>query len=145
MKILEVYSFYFFCYHVILALEASYAVLQHLSLFFLFFHENICCGYSLEGPQWGTSYEYPGVVWWGKGVVCLLLQGVKLILAYSWARPAILAAGIGRGRMFFFSSVSVTSFTSFSPVPLFTSTISSISPHFIWEMTQNDPQGLTCC
>ena len=28
-------------------------------LFFLFRHENICCGYSLEVPQNGTSNEYP--------------------------------------------------------------------------------------
>ena len=27
--------------------------------FFLFLHKNICCGYSLEVPQWGTSNEYP--------------------------------------------------------------------------------------
>ena len=27
-------------------------------MFFLFLHENICCGYSLEVPQWGTSNEY---------------------------------------------------------------------------------------
>ena len=27
--------------------------------FFLFFHENICCGYSWKVPQWGTSHEYP--------------------------------------------------------------------------------------
>ena len=28
-------------------------------LFFLFLHENICCGYSLEATRWGTSNEYP--------------------------------------------------------------------------------------
>ena len=28
-------------------------------IFFLFLHENICCGYSLEVPQRGTSNEYP--------------------------------------------------------------------------------------
>ena len=28
------------------------------SSFFFFFHENICCGYSLEVPHWGTSNEY---------------------------------------------------------------------------------------
>ena len=28
-------------------------------IFFLFLYENICCGYSLEVPQWGTSNEYP--------------------------------------------------------------------------------------
>ena len=27
--------------------------------FSLFLHENICCGYSLEGPHWGIFYEYP--------------------------------------------------------------------------------------
>ena len=28
-------------------------------IFFLFLHENICCGYSLEVPQRGASNEYP--------------------------------------------------------------------------------------
>ena len=28
-------------------------------IFSLFLHENICCGYSLEVPQQGTSNEYP--------------------------------------------------------------------------------------
>ena len=27
--------------------------------FFLFFHGNICCGYSLDLPHSGTSNEYP--------------------------------------------------------------------------------------
>ena len=26
--------------------------------FFLLLHKNICCGYSLEAPQWGVSNEY---------------------------------------------------------------------------------------
>ena len=26
---------------------------------FLFLHENICCGYSLEASRRGTTYEYP--------------------------------------------------------------------------------------
>ena len=30
-----------------------------LGYFFLFLHENICCGYSLEVPQQGISNEYP--------------------------------------------------------------------------------------
>ena len=47
-------------------------------------------------------------------------QGVQLILAYSWARPAILAAFKGRGRMFLFLLfLHFLSFLSFSPVPLF--------------------------
>ena len=28
-------------------------------IFFLFRHENICCGYSLEAPRRGASNEYP--------------------------------------------------------------------------------------
>ena len=28
-------------------------------MFLLFFHENICCGYSLEVPWRGTPNEYP--------------------------------------------------------------------------------------
>ena len=28
-------------------------------IFFLFLHENICCGYSLEAPRRGASNEYP--------------------------------------------------------------------------------------
>ena len=36
-------------------------------------------------------------------VVCILhYRGIQLILAYSWARPAILVAGKGRGEMFLF-------------------------------------------
>ena len=43
-----------------------------------------------------------GVVRCGKGVVCLIHRGVQLILAYSWARPAILVADKGRGGMLLF-------------------------------------------
>ena len=32
---------------------------QKALIFFLFLHENLCCGYSLEVPHWGTSNEYP--------------------------------------------------------------------------------------
>ena len=40
------------------------------------------------------------VVGWCEDVVYLRHRGVQLILAYSWARPAILVAGKGRGVMF---------------------------------------------
>ena len=47
-------------------------------------------------------------------VSCILRhQGVQLILAYSWARPAILVAGKGRGKMFYFFCSS-----TFIPVSL---------------------------
>ena len=42
--------------------------------------------------------------WLGEAKVSCILRhrGVQLILAYSWARPAILAAGKSRGGMFLF-------------------------------------------
>ena len=33
--------------------------LKTVMILFLFHHENICCGYSLEVPQWDASNEYP--------------------------------------------------------------------------------------
>ena len=65
----------------------------------------------------------------GVKVSCILHhRGVQLTLAYSWARPAILVAGKGRGGMFLFFC-----FFTFIPVPFsslslsfFSSNISSI-------------------
>ena len=75
-------------------------------------------------------------------------RGVQLILAYSWARPAILVVSKGRGGMFLFLLfLHFHSCSSFFPVPLFHllySLFCLFSP-FLWETTQNDPQGLTCC
>ena len=84
----------------------------------------------------------------GAKVLCILHHwGVQLILAYSWARPAILVVGKGRGGMFLFLPfLHFLSCSSFFPVPLFHllySLFYLFSP-FLWETTQNDPQGLTC-
>ena len=84
----------------------------------------------------------------GAKVLCILHHwGVQLILAYSWARPAILVVGKGRGGMFLFLLfLHFNSCSSFFPVPLFHllySLFYLFSP-FLWETTQNDPQGLTC-
>ena len=49
--------------------------------------------------------QLPPYSWWSGGakVLCILHHwGVQLILAYSWARPAILVVGKGRGGMFLF-------------------------------------------
>ena len=90
--------------------------------------------------------------WWGWSggakVLCILHhRGVQLILAYSWARPAILVVSKGRGGMFLFLLfLHFHSCSSFFPVPLFHllySLFCLFSP-FLWETTQNDPQGLTC-
>ena len=49
------------------------------------------------GGDWGR---------WRRCHVSYVTQGVHLILAYSWAKPAILVAGKGRGGNVFISSVS---------------------------------------
>ena len=54
-----------------------------------------------------------GVIGCGKGVMYLSHGGVQLRLAYSWARPAILVAGKGRGECLYFFC-----FFTFIPVPL---------------------------
>ena len=82
----------------------------------------------------------------GAKMSCILChRGVQLILAYSWARPAILVAGKGREVMFLFLLfLHFHSCSSFFPVPLFhlfCYLFCLFSP-FLWETTQNDPQGL---
>ena len=59
--------------------------------------------------------------WGGVKVSCVLChRGVQLILAYSWARPAILVAGVGREVMFLFLLfLHFQSCSSFFSVPLF--------------------------
>ena len=84
----------------------------------------------------------------GAKVLCILHHwGVQLILAYSWARPAILVVGKNRRGMFLFLLfLHFHSCSSFFPVPLFhlfCYLFCLFSP-FLWETTQNDPQGLTC-
>ena len=63
-------------------------------------------------------YKYRGVVGYGEGVVYLTDQ---LILAYSWARLAILVAGKGRGECFY-----LFCFSPFVPVPLSSLSLSCI-------------------
>ena len=81
-------------------------------------------------------WEWSGVA----KVSCILRpQSFQLILAYSWARPAILVAGKGRGGMFLFLLfLHFRSCSSFFPVPLFHFyyLVFFFSP-FLWETTQN--------
>ena len=88
-------------------------------------------------------------VWSGIAkVLCILRHwGVQLILAYSWARLAKLVAGKGRGECFLFLlSLPFHSCSSFFPVLLFHLLyfLFCLFSPFLWETTQNDPQGLTC-
>ena len=60
----------------------------------------------------------------GAKVSCILChRGVQLILAYSWARPAILVASKGREVIFFYFFC----FFTFIPVPLSSLSLSFIS------------------
>ena len=96
---------------------------------------------------WQGHYCDALIVWCIVTSPVLHHLGVQLILAYSWARPAILVVGKGRGGMFLFLLfLHFHSCSSFFPVPLFHllySLFYLFSP-FLWETTQNDPQGLTC-
>ena len=116
----------------ILSLIISFLIIDHNSVS------------PLKAPYFTTNRGWSG----GAKVLCILDHwGVQLILAYSWARPAILVVGKGRGGMFLFLLfLHFHSCSSFFPVPLFHllySLFYLFSP-FLWETTQNDPQGLTC-
>ena len=72
-------------------------------------------------------------------------QGVQLILAYSWTRPAVLAAGKGRGGILFLLFLHFFSFPYFFHIPLFhLNYLFYLFSPFLREMIQNDPQGLSC-
>ena len=76
---------------------------------------------------------------------CILrYRGVQLILAYSRARPAILAAGKGRGGMFcffcFFTFIHFPLSFSFSSPLLSLLSLFSLSS----KSDTNDSQALTC-
>ena len=86
------------------------------------------CSYSLTELVTTCQFVlYPKYSGGAKKLCILCHRAIRLILAYSWARPAILAADKGRGGMFYFFCF----FTSI-PVPLsslflsFISTVSSL-------------------
>ena len=92
--------------------------------------------FALEGWSEGAKVSY-----------ILRHRGVQLIMAYRWARPAILVAGKGRGGMFLFLLfLHFQSCSFFFPVPLFLLFyyLSYLFSAFLWETTQNDIRGLTC-
>ena len=80
-------------------------------------------------------------------VSCILRhRGVQLKLAYSWARPAILVAGKGRGGMFLFLLLlHFHSCSYFFPNRLFHLLyyLFYLFSPFLWETTQNDQKTPT--
>ena len=120
-------------------LAGVYIYLKNFFFFFFFYkHMSIYSRIQVNTRGWSGGVK----------VSCILChRGVHLILAYSWARPAIVEVGKGRGGMFLFLLfLPFHSCSSFFPVPLFHLfyyLFYLFSP-FLWETTQNDPQGLTC-
>ena len=71
-----------------------------------------CCG-SIRINAWEELS-----LWGGAKVSCILRhRGVQLILAYSWARPAILVAGKGGWGIFLFLLFLHLHSCSFLPCP----------------------------
>ena len=99
------------------------------------------------GRTLGFSHPHPGVVGWCEGAVYLTSPGRPTDIGLQLGKAAILVVGKGRGGMFLFLLfLHFHSCSSFFPVPLFHllySLFYLFSP-FLWETTQNDPQGLTC-
>ena len=101
------------------------------------------------------SYVDHTILGWSGGakVSCILRhRSVQLILAYSRVKTVILVAskGIGvlgaggwGGDVFISSIYSLSFLFLFLPCSLFHLIYHLFSP-FLWETTQNDPQGLTC-
>ena len=74
---------------------------------------------------------------------CILRHwGIHLILVYSWARPAVLAAGKDRRGMFLF--LLFLHFHSFFFLPCSFLSFFYYLSSFLWETIQNGPQGLVC-
>ena len=46
--------------------RAFFFFIRKMLTSFLFLHENICCGYSLEAPQQGASNEYHNICFHGE-------------------------------------------------------------------------------
>ena len=78
--------------------------------------------------------------WLGEAKVAGILchRGVQLILASSWARPAILVAGKGRGVGWFLLFLHFYSCSSFFPLPVFHLLyyLFYLFSPFLWETTQ---------
>ena len=64
---------------------------------------------------------------WGKVSCILRHRRVQLILAYSWAMPAILVAGKGKGGLFYFFCFFTFSTVLILPCPSLSSLLSLLS------------------
>ena len=83
-------------------------------------------------PLGGALFFFFFLRWSGGAKVSCILRhwGVQLILAYSWARPAILVAGKGRGNVFISSVSSLSFLFLFLPCPSLSSLLLSLPSLF---------------
>ena len=83
------------------------------------------------------------MVEWCEGVMYLVSPGRPTDIGLQLGKACYVEVGKGRGGMFLFLLfLPFHSCSSFFPVPLF-HLFYLFSP-FLWEMTKNDRQGLTC-
>ena len=121
----------------------KWAILSHCVLFVLFdclplphLNKNRCSKYPKQWSSWlwvdfltHRLNRISHFIGWSGGakVSCILRhRGVQLILAYSWVRPAILVAGMGRGGMFLFLVSSLSFLFLFLPGPSLPSLLLSL-------------------
>ena len=112
-------------------LPAFFNVLRHGLFQNYGFHSNQKLLYTFNGKvNWPNNYFLSNLQTYGGGAkVSYILRhrGVQPILAYSWARPAILVEGKGKGGMFlFFLFLYFHSCSSFFPVPALSSPLLSL-------------------
>ena len=53
-------------------------------LFFLFLHQNICCGYSKELSQWDSSFEHPKHMFKLMGKEIYTILGAQTIFIWTY-------------------------------------------------------------
>ena len=114
--------------------EPSHLDLHCLPFYFLFLTETLFASVDKSKFKNGRIHFRLGVVGCGEDFGYL-------------TSPAILVACKCRGRMFLFLLfLHFHSCFFFFPVPFFHLLyyLSCLFSPFLWEMTQNDPQGLTC-
>ena len=117
----------------------------HLSLTIIQFKAHVILISNTHSQQ--AHIRKSGVVGWCEGVVYLTSLGRPTDNGLQLGKACYLVAGKGRGGMFLFLLfLHFHSCSSFFTVPLFHLfyyLFYLFSP-FLWETTQNDPQGLTC-
>ena len=99
----------------------SYDISCNVRLLSLILISLCCLPQEVFAPSW-LATDCPECARTSFVTFILCHRGAQQILAYSWARPAILVAGKGRGGCFYFFC-----FFTFIPIPLSSLSLSFIS------------------